>query len=300
MQIKYTDLNIDFFLEDVQFHVLNLVYERFLRSIPKHSHSRQSYEIHYIDSGYGTTVIDGTTYSLRPGTLFVTGPDIEHEQSPLPSDPMEEYCIYLKITPGRSTLISSQADQITQLFQATPFWFGQDTHHFGDLAKSIFSEMESQTLGYRLQIRSLLQQCIINLVRNYITSNCQPRSNPATDSPFEPSNLSDQKYLILEECFLYEYATITLSSLSARLGLSTRQTERLLKEYYGQTFLQKRGEARMSAASILLLNTDKSISDIAAELGFSAIEHFSNAFKRHYGMSARAYKKLHQLTPSAS
>jgi AraC-like DNA-binding protein len=47
----------------------------------------------------------------------------------------------------------------------------------------------------------------------------------------------------------------------------------------------------MSAALILLLDPNKRITDIALDIGYSSSEHFSNAFKRYFGMTAREYRK---------
>ncbi len=291
MQIKYTNLDIHFSLEHMSFAVLNLVYEKFLRSIPKHSHSNRSYEIHYISKGYGTAVIQGVTYPIIPNTLYVTGPGIEHEQTPMQNDPMEEYCINLKISPNPD-YPHGDASQITTLFENTLFWFGQDTEQIHLLMEQLFYEMQHQMLGYRLQVESLLSQCVIKMVRNYLASTPVPLQTK--DIPFCPANLFEQKYIIIEECFLYDYKEITLANLSTRLGLGARQTERLLKEHYGKTFLQKRNDARMAAASVLLVSTNQSITDISESLGYSAVEHFSNAFRRHYHISPSDYRKKHR------
>ncbi|MBS6194677.1 MAG: AraC family transcriptional regulator [Clostridiales bacterium] len=286
MQTKYTNLDIHFSLEHMSFTVLNLVYERFLRSIPKHSHSRHSYEIHYVSEGYGTAVIEGISYSIVPNTLYVTGPGVEHEQFPTLSNPMVEYCINLKIAPNHQY---NRVSQIVTLFENTVFWFGQDTEQIGPLMEQLFSEMQLQALGYKLQVESLLSQCIVKMVRNYQTA--APTPFRRKDTPFGPSNLFEQKYIIIEECFLYDYRDITLTKLSALLGLSTRQTERLLKQHYGKTFLQKRNDARMAAAVVLLVSTNESVNNISESLGYSTVEHFSNAFRRHYNVSPTNYRK---------
>ncbi len=286
MQTKYTNLDIHFSLDHISFTVLNLVYERFLHSIPKHSHSKHSYEIHYISKGYGTVIIEGVSYSIVPNTLYVTGPGVEHEQFPSLNDPMEEYCINLKINPNHPY---NRVSQIVILFENTTFWFGQDTEQIGLLMEQLFSEMHFQTLGYKLQVESLLSQCIIKIVRNYLSATPAPFQKK--DTPFCPSNLFEQKYIIIEECFLYHYRDITLTNLSARLGLSTRQTERLLKEHYGKTFLQKRNDARMAAAIVLLVSTNQSVTDISESLGYSTVEHFSNAFRKYYHISPTNYRK---------
>ena len=284
MLTRLDSFDLHFILGECDFHVSNIVLERFERSIPLHSHSKNSYEIHYIPSGHGTASINGNSYPIVPNTLFVTGPFIEHAQVPDRKDPMCEYCIYLKI--GRSTSPSaSLAEQaLVNRFRQIDFWFGQDSQDIHPLMIQLFTELEHRYTGYSIQAEILLKQLIIKLVRNY-EGNIE--GTPHTDTP----NLVDNKYLIIEECFLYEYRTLSLDILASRLGLGIRQTERLLKEHYGKTFLQKKTEARMSAASILLQNPELSITQIAEETGYSCIEHFSASFKRYYGCSATSYRK---------
>lgn len=282
--------DLHFSLGEYDFHISNIVLEQFERSIPLHSHSKNSYEIHYIPFGCGTASISGHTYEIIPNTLFVTGPFIEHAQIPDPKDPMCEYCIYLKT--GRSSIpcASSPEKTLGKLFRRTDFWFGQDSQDIHSLMKQLFFELEHRYTGYTIQAEILLKQLIVKLVRNY-------EGNDVTNACIDTPNLFDNKYLIIEECFLYEYRTLTLDILSSRLGLGIRQTERLLKDHYGKTFLQKKTEARMSAASILLQNPAISVTQIAEDTGYSCIEHFSASFRRYYGKSATAYRK--QLSTSS-
>lgn len=284
MLTRLDNFDLHFSLGGYDFHVSNIVLEQFERSIPRHSHSKNSYEIHYIPFGYGKASINGKDYEVTPNTLFITGPFVEHAQIPNCQDPMCEYCIYLKLGHSSFPVSSAPEKKLTALFKKTNFWFGQDTQDIHSLMKQLFFELEHHYTGYSIQAESLLKQLIIKLVRNY-----ENKSEISTRkvSP----NLIDNKYLIIEECFLYEYRTLTLDKLSARLGLGIRQTERLLKDHYGKTFLQKKTEARMSAASILLQNSGLSITQIAEDTGYSCVEHFSASFKRYYGQSASAYRK---------
>ena len=70
-----------------------------------------------------------------------------------------------------------------------------------------------------------------------------------------------------------------------------RKAGKFVDEIVPITILQKKAEARMSAAAILLTDTGKSITAIAEELGYSSIEHFSSAFKHYYHISPRQYRK---------
>ena len=282
---KYNDINIQFSISDTIFQTLNLICEEFQRTIPTHSHGSGSYEIHYISKGRGKALMSGKHYQLTSGTLYITGPHVEHAQSPLPEDPMLEYCIYLKTSKKRKpAALPSETDQeILKSFERTSFWFGQDAHEAGDIIIHLFQEISEKKKGWPIQTEALLKQLLVYLVRNYEQN--EPESSSSN------SDLSDKTAVIIEDYFLYQYQNLSLEELSGKLGLSTRQTERLLRQQYGKTFLQKKTEAKMSAAATLLSETTQSITSIAEALGYSSIEHFSSAFKKYYDCSPRQYRK---------
>lgn len=283
MRQVYTDLNITFMVEHTTFHVLNIAFEKFLKPMPKHSHGTGSYELHYIPYGHGKVSINNQIFDITPNTLYMTGPHVEHEQIPIKNDPMAEYCIYFKIAKTDNTS-SHHLESISSKFQQVPFWFGQDSQEFYPLMQQLFFELDHAYTGYMIQVESLLQQCVVKAVRNY-------ENRRQSKLRFAPSNLGDSKYIVVEESFLYEYETITLEKLSTRLGLSERQTERFLKECYGKTFLQKKADAKMSMAKLYLSDKTMNISDIATQLNYSSVQHFSYAFKQYYGVTATTYRK---------
>ncbi len=130
----------------------------------------------------------------------------------------------------------------------------------------------------------LLSQLLIYIVRSY-------GRRQIAQTSFSVHNRTESRSIIIEEYFLYEYQSLSLDVLAAKLNLSTRQTQRLLMEYYGKSFQQKKAEARMSVAAILLSDKTRSITSIAEDLGYSSIEHFSSAFRNFYRTSPREYRK---------
>ena len=66
---QYTDLDIHFTLDGFPVHVLNIIFERFTRVIPSHSHGNGCYEIHYIPAGFGRLKEGETYYDITPNTL---------------------------------------------------------------------------------------------------------------------------------------------------------------------------------------------------------------------------------------
>ena len=159
MRTNFSDLDIRFTIGDTRFQALNIIYEKFLRTVPSHSHGSGSYEIHYVPKGYGRARINGRFYDIQPGTLYVTGPHVEHAQTPHLEDPMCEFCIYLKAEKKRRSqpLSGAEADsagQILSLLERTPFWFGQDTRNVSPLVEDLFAELENRDTGYQLQVES--------------------------------------------------------------------------------------------------------------------------------------------------
>lgn len=282
---EYPDPNISFTIGSTRFHALNFVYERFQRTIPSHAHGNGSYEIHYIPEGYGRALIEGQYYEITPGTLYVTGPHMEHAQTPLLEHPMCEYCIYLKVRYGRSAPDKSfeAENNLAEIFTGTTFWFGQDSLQTGEIIKTLFTELKNRHTGWEFQAEALLRQLFVKLIRIY------EKGGTVQTSP--RTQLTDKTSVLIEESFLYEYRSLSLKDLATRLDLSTRQTERLLQKQYGKTFLQKKTEARMSAAAILLSDTKQSVTSIAEALGYSSIEHFSSSFRNYYHMSPTQFRK---------
>lgn len=286
----YDDLDISFSIGNVCCRALKLSYEQYQRSFPSHSHSRNSWELHYIVCGRGRITLNRTPYEIVPNTFFVTGPHVEHSQVPDPSDPVTEYCIYLKFEPVSTLLKSKENPDFLNLFFDTPVFLGQDTQDIRSLMQILFRELDTRSVGYLTVVRTLLLQLLVQSARNF-------RGFDRTGNAAATSSLSDRNYLIIEESFLYDYQNLTLESLAQRLGLGTRQTERLLKDHYGKTFLQKKSDAKMSAALILLADASKSITEISASLGYSSVEHFSGAFRKYHGVSPRAWRNAKRTKP---
>ncbi len=281
MKTLYTGMDIHFSIDNISVHAPNIVFECFTRTIPSHSHGNGCYEIHFIPHGYGRLTAAGQQYDISPNTLFITGPHIEHAQAPEATNPMQEYCIYLKI---RGTLQNQKKSALINAFTSVPFWIGPDTQGIFPLMKQLFDELEHRYTGYQTQIGLLLSQLIIYTVRNY-------EQNRITHVSFSRNNMTDSNSIIIEEYFLYHYQSLSLEHLAHKLNLSTRQTQRLLMELYGKTFQQKKAEARMSAAAMLLSDKTRSITSIAQDLGYCSIEHFSSAFRKFYRVSPREYRK---------
>ncbi len=282
--MKNDNLNITFFIGKYRITILKFTYECQTWNTPSHSHSSNSYELHYIPQGKGTLISSQKSYDLYPNVLYTTGPHIEHQQYPDPSEPTFEYCIYLRIEELHTKQRRKDAEQenIMELFLNYPFWYGTDQADLPVTLEQIRREIFEPKPAAGLMLEALFIQFMVKVLRNY-----KPASNAAITSIPVPLI---KAYILIEDSFLLEYDTITLEELSRRLGLSTRQTSRILFDRYGQNFTQKRTGARMAAAATFLKEGRLSVCEISARLGYSCPNHFHAAFKKYYHMTATEYK----------
>ena len=158
--------------------------------------------------------------------------------------------------------------------------------------EQIRSEFTAPDIAGGTMLRALFLQFFVKMLRNYSRGGKEGVSSK--EVPLTKA------YILIEDSFLYEYASITLESLSARLGLSTRQTRRILYRRYGQTFTEKKTQARMAAAAVYLREDGLSAAEIAEKLGYSSVNHFYAAFKQYYHMTMKEYRsRLSEQAPAA-
>lgn len=85
--------------------------------------------------------------------------------------------------------------------------------------------------------------------------------------------------------------TVKLDDLAKELGVSPSYLCRCFKQSTGLTPFQYFTKLKMIKVSSLLDNTDMSIIQIGMEVGYDNPAHFSNSFKKYFGVSPRAYRK---------
>lgn len=80
------------------------------------------------------------------------------------------------------------------------------------------------------------------------------------------------------------------SIIAERLGISTRQLERLFGRYLNSTPKHYFMEMRLHRAQNLLVQTEQSITEIAMACGFQSTSHFSKVFRGFFGRSPLSHR----------
>ncbi len=75
------------------------------------------------------------------------------------------------------------------------------------------------------------------------------------------------------------------AELAARVGLSSRQLERLFRKYLKTTPRAYHLQCRLQRARNLLRQTSMEIIDVALACGFGTASHFTKTYREHYGVT---------------
>lgn len=85
---------------------------------------------------------------------------------------------------------------------------------------------------------------------------------------------------------------ITLSGLATSLGISHVTLNRIFRAETGLSVFEELRVLRLEKAAQLIGATDRSLIEVAYECGFSSPSHLSKAWRKHHGMSPRAWRKI--------
>jgi len=77
------------------------------------------------------------------------------------------------------------------------------------------------------------------------------------------------------------------TELAERVGLTTRQLERLFRRYLGRTPTRYYLELRLKRARMLLTQTSMSVLDVGLACGFVSASHFAKAYRNHFQRTPR-------------
>jgi AraC-like DNA-binding protein len=81
-----------------------------------------------------------------------------------------------------------------------------------------------------------------------------------------------------------------LSELARIIGINEYKLKRGFKEMFGNTVFGYLSDLRLEMAKNELLENRNTASTIASELGYSSVQHFSNAFKKKFGYAPSKLK----------
>lgn len=214
--------------------------------------------VHFVVSGFGAFQIDEQTYHLSPGDLFVIPPYVQTYYEADAEHPWEY--IWIGFTcDGELPCPLPHTIRCPEALNA--FEQIRNAHSLGNGRAAFLTARIWDMFSLILETQTVHP--------NYVTA--------ALD-------LIHSEYML----------DLSVSGIAQRLGLDRSYFSTLFKESTGTSPGQYLFHYRMSVAASLISKGESSITTIATSVGYSDLFNFSRMFKRHFGVSPRAYSKTNK------
>ena len=143
---------------------------------------------------------------------------------------------------------------------------------------------------YFLKKTAIQREHVVNTLWNLKPEDIPQATPQASENHEEPTNDEPvaasffiTRFKEAVEARLTE-SELSVEDLAADMNLSRVQLYRKVKSFTGSTPVELVRTARLNRGYQLLLTTDKSVSEVAYQVGFSAPSYFTKCFKEEYGM----------------
>ncbi|MFN4145529.1 MAG: helix-turn-helix domain-containing protein [Runella sp.] len=232
--------------------------------------------------------IEQTTYQLYPHDVLVLSPwhSLGHAEATLEIGSFQWVSLQPELIQKDGTIILGEWSDLNEneqrllgkLFCQGPLLI-QNQKIINDLIFKLEHESKHSSFGFLTRINHLLDEMLIVIFRQ--ASQQQHKRHDFSQAFGELEKL-------LRNSLDHPW---TVEEMAAIVGMGTTAFTEKVKAYSGFSPLNYLINIRVAEAMRQLRQTDKSLTDIALDMGFYSSQHFSTTFKKLTGYTPGQYRK---------
>lgn len=241
--------------------------EAFPLNLPDHvteRHRHSEYEIFFVLQGAISIEGQGKTVRAQAPAAVILPPLFDHRTIP---HELTGYCMYFQWEQKANRQKSRRLNEITEALRdnatAVPL-SDEGSFYVRQLAKSAKSDCSD---GTEPHLTALLFAEVFRPLFSVGASGASQKI---------------RQYINTIDLYVYQHCRepIRLSNLSKVLYLCPKQISRIIRKKYGCSLSELVKKHRIALAQTLLRETDKSVSEIAAEVGYETPNYFYVQFRQ--------------------
>ncbi len=252
------------------------------------NHYHPYYEIYYLESGSCRFFIGGKMLDVHGGDLLILPPRTMHYTRYL-YGPCRRFNLFFRgkdleaeirsTFPGKDDFFRRW-----RLMQIPDFYRDSVTALFGRMVH----EEKLRDMQTPLLLKCRLQEMLIV---------CS-RVGQLPDEPPADIHTPDQAIVRAAEYMRNHFREpVTAEQIAAAAGFSINYLSRKFRQAAGMGVHEYLSYVRLHQAALELVETQDRVLDIALRCGFTDANYFKDCFKRHYGVSPRAYRNGKESNP---
>ena len=250
-------------------------------------HWHEEIQFSLLLEGEMITTAQGQDYHLHAGEGFFINSNLSHMSRPA-TDPDESRFLSLNVQPSLLTLFHGSVveqkyylpyldDPSFQMIHLVPEISWQD-RILADL-QALFSLVQNKPFGFELDAYSYL----LLIWRQLLDNMEEPEQKPVIERQEAHSILS-----YIQENYTED---LTLDQVSAHVHLSKSECCDLFRSSYDTTIFSFLSDYRLEKSILLLRDTNRSVSQIAADVGFKGTSYFIKCFREKTGQTPLQYRR---------
>ena len=247
----------------------------------------EAIEIKYFVEGTTTLLIGSKTVVAKPGDIVVINPYEIHATVAYEGNETSKYHIIM-VSPDFFFGMGAGAPDLRYLLLAHGIHFRnmfQQDKRLAQIIEHIVKESTEKREGYRYVVRGLMLELFALLLRDGIQ----------LDAVSIPQKNAIRYYNTVDPALCKirnEYSGhISVDELAALCGVSKYHFCRIFKYVTGMSTMQYLTEYRLKIAEAMLINSDKSVSQVAQQCGFEDESYFCRCYKKHFHHPPGKYRQ---------
>jgi AraC-like DNA-binding protein/beta-xylosidase len=257
-----------------------------INEYPIHWHN--AIEILYVLEGKIQVSIDTGTYDIEANELEIINVDEAHR---IYSKDGNNKVLIFHIDPYFFEKYYSDIENMF-FYTNTSDEGAQESEEYDELRtflSIILCELVQKSDNFDEEIEDTLVKLLYHLINNFHYLKHEQQELRDNDEQLE-------RYHRIAKYIYNNYdSNITLQDIANKEFLSTHYLSHEIKYALGYSFTDIVNLTRVEASIKLLLDTDKTISDISEEVGFSHIRYFNKHFKTYYKTTPLNYRKKYKV-----
>jgi len=244
-------------------------------------------EIQYVAEGGHNVLVDGEVYRLSAGQMIMYAPNSVHTGAACKTDSRtfvlsfegdfssgtDIYNKVITLTDGQRELLSRFVSHSAHLFvRRSP-----DSAFGGMVFRDGVSDLELERA--KLELELFLADLFAGFGeqgRREVGKSRSRRTEYERIVSFLKENL---------------YGSLTLSEIARGCSMGQSKLKLLVKEFSGSSPVSLYIDLKLAEAARLIVEGEKSLTEIADDLGFSSLHYFSRLFKKRIGVPPSEYTK---------
>ncbi len=255
------------------------------------AHWHYAIELLYAVSGTATILLNGQFYAFGAGDMVLISARDVHA---IWGEPLTRYiCIKfdpeILYTAARSVFESRYVFPFTMAREATQKVFPEEEigqTPLPDLIHEIKRELDNQAYGFELAVRTSISRIFLWVLRTWRAKGL------SIDTGYSLKEKDLERLQVVFDILDQQYMNpLTAAQMARRCNMSYSYFSRYFKAAMGKCFSAYLNYVRITEAEKLLLTTDRTVTEIAMETGFSSVSYFISQFRQLKKVSPRKYRQ---------